>query len=78
MLQLSSSKKVDVVSIIVDELNTHHPNLLHMKSILHFRSLIFPALAILRGGDTRDLCVVCFGAEHTHSQLLRELSVFII
>ncbi len=78
MLQLSSSEEVDVVSIIVDELNTRYPNLLHMKSILQFRSLIFPALAILRGGDACDLCVVCFGAEHTHSQLLRELSVFII
>ncbi len=77
-LSSSSSEEVDVVSIIVDELSTRPHNLLHIKSILHFRLLVFPTLTILRVGDARDLCVVCFGDEHTHSQLSRELSVFII
>ncbi len=38
-------------------------------SRLHFRSLVLPALAEIRGGDARDLCVVCFGAEHAQSAL---------
>ncbi len=49
MLQLSSSEEVGVSSIIVDELSTRHLNLLHKKSILHFRSLVFPALAGCEG-----------------------------
>ncbi len=37
----------------------------------------FPALAILRGGDGRDLCVVCFGAEHTHTHTLSALESYL-
>ncbi len=34
-----------------------------------FGSLVLPALAKIRGGDARDLCVVCLGAEHAQSAL---------
>ncbi len=34
-----------------------------------FGSLALPALAKIRGGDARDLCLVCFGAEHAQSAL---------
>ncbi len=76
MLQLSSSEGVNVVSIIVDEWSTRILNILHTKSILHFRLLVFPALAILRGGDGR-VCVVCFGAEHTHTQSALEGAIYV-
>ncbi len=34
-----------------------------------FGSLALPALPKIRSGDARDLCVVCFGAEHAQSAL---------
>ncbi len=49
LLQLSSSEGVDVVSIIVNELN--------MKSILRFRLLVFPAIAILKVGMDAIYCI---------------------
>ncbi len=37
-----------LLALLWMRLSTRHLNLLHMKSILHFRSLVFPALAILK------------------------------
>ncbi len=37
--------------------------------IYEFADIYLPALAKIRGGDTRDVCIVCFVAEYTQPAL---------
>ncbi len=80
VLQLSSSKGVDVVSIIVDELSTRHP-IFYIWKAYCILDRSFPWPRYIKGwGWTRFMCGLFWSWAHTHTHTVSswELSVFII
>lgn len=66
MLKLSSSEEVDVSNYVYE---IEDSPFCIWKAYCILDCSFLPALTIIRVGDARNLCVICFGAEHAQSAL---------